>query len=457
MDQQEVNRRFAEVNIGLDEVVSEIPRLTELPRLEGWNDAMLEKLRLGIAFRKFTLSRNALKIILSRFFNFYFHGEILENDTVPMIIADTIAVATTIQNYFIWPDDLYSDYTTPSFLANSNVPESLSLNAPGPFAFSLANLVLLNSDRTPVEEAAYRKLAIAYTENDMISFRALIIHAINNIQLYEEATIQEYRVQRLASFLALTLCRAATYNKNQLNNAFLIRRYRLNLDTIVGWSKEFPFSPPCTQCVEICITSLKKELSTTTNLFILLASQYVRSKKAPNDLIKNSSAATFLHASVLMHTARNGLEILQLLEQACLTTGLKWSTLLKLTYLNVTADAWETIKDFFLTYLRKDSLEYGYNWARIINDGYLRDYSLKYSKVMLPLAGIFAGIIEQVQNLRIWDEDWAKGQRERLKEMRIYGKVVYEFTKPTVKNCLSIDYHNILLKAQLEVTSREAK
>lgn len=73
-------------------------------------------------------------------------------------------------------------------------------------------------------------------------------------------------------------------------------------------------------------------------------------------------------------------------------------------------------------------MEYGYNWARMINDGYLRDYS---PKEMLPLSAIFAGIIEQQQGPGIWSAEWAKDYEEQLSEMREYGKTIYETTKPT--------------------------
>lgn len=124
--------------------------------------------------------------------------------------------------------------------------------------------------------------------------------------------------------------------------------------------------------------------------------------------------AGYLSAAVLTHTARNGLGMIQLLEQVTLETKRGWQDIMKLTYLDITKPYWETIVKFFITYLKEDNPQHGYNWARIINDGYLRDLS---PKEMLPLVDV----IESKQGMGIWQAEWAKGQEIQLMEIKRIG------------------------------------
>lgn len=47
-------------------------------------------------------------------------------------------------------------------------------------------------------------------------------------------TPREFKLVQMTGFIALTLWRAATKNKNQLSNAFLKRQYRLDLHDFGG-------------------------------------------------------------------------------------------------------------------------------------------------------------------------------------------------------------------------------
>lgn len=56
---------------------------------------------------------------------------------------------------------------------------------------------------------------------------------------------------------------------------------------------------------------------------------------------------------------------------------------------------------------------------------------------MLPLAGILLGIIEQAQNIEMLDieREWIEDHKEKIHEMRLYGKLVYDWAKSyTIKS-----------------------
>lgn len=89
-------------------------------------------------------------------------------------------------------------------------------------------------------------------------------------------------------------------------------------------------------------------------MFTILASQYVMLR---NDEKIDRSMTALLNAFVLTHIAKNGLDNIQLLEQATITTHQRWTEIYKLSNLNVTADNWDMIKLFFNTYPRRE------NWS----------------------------------------------------------------------------------------------
>lgn len=188
--------------------------------------------------------------------------------------------------------------------------------------------------------------------------------------------------------MALTLWRAATKNEAQISNAFIKKQYAINLVNLSEWPAEHPFAPSCRTCLSKSVAGLQKGLTITAQMFTIFVHKYVETRKPD---FPTPQMAGYLSAAVLTHTARNGLGIIQLLEQVTIETKRNWQNIFKLTYFNITKPYWETIVKFFTTYLQEANPQHGYNWARIINDGYLRDLS---PKEMLPSAGIFAGVIE---------------------------------------------------------------
>jgi len=141
------------------------------------------------------------------------------------------------------------------------------------------------------------------------------------------------------------------------------------------------------------------------------------------------------------------------LEQVCIITKKKYVEICRLSLFDVTESSWEHIRAFFRSYLSKDNTQYGYNWARIINDGYMRDYS---PKEMIYLAGIFAGIIEKVQGPGIWQAEWAKGQIGQLEQMKRLGHAIFEETKPDLTKIKpSMSSAPILQRAQQMLAAEE--
>lgn len=270
-------------------------------RLLTWSDDNLKELKSGVKFRKSACDLVEVKMILCRFFNFYFHGVVKIEDCIGTILADVIANSSTLDND-IWPNDVFSD--EPSFKKNLSDVKDLF----GDAVKSLVRPVVSNSNRNAAEKAAYEELITEYTTDEGNKFKELIAAEIRNMDPNKLETEEAKRIKRLASFLALTLWRAVTKNKYQLHIAFFEKQYRSDLHVIAGWQKELPFYPPCSECIQACV-ELLPNTTATTNMFILLVSEYVSCIQ--HELHKDQSKVKFLHTSVLKHTAKHGLGILR--------------------------------------------------------------------------------------------------------------------------------------------------
>lgn len=433
MDQEELKKSYKEIQKAATSYMQELPSNSIL---QAWNETNLTQWRKSVKFRKAACDLIETEMILCRFFNFYFYGVVRAEDCISTILADVIANASTLEHSNIWPNDVFADES--SFKPNLSCTKDLLQGTVKSFDNSVS-IVPSNTEQTTIEkepqtQQPLEELKTDYTKEEGEKFKDLIAAEIKDINPNKPETEEVRRLKRLASFLALTLLRTVTKSKYQLHKDFLEKQFRSDLHAVSGWPKELPFYPPCSQCIEACMEALPNS-TTTTNIFILLVSEYICCIR---NNYNDTSKTKFLYESVLMHTAKHGLGILQLLEHASLVTGLKWDKLLEMTYLNVTAKSWETIKIFFDSYVRKvnfnNIVQYGYNWARIINEGFLRGYT---PEDHLPLAGILLGIVEQAKNIETRDMEWIKEHEEKLREMRLYGKVVYDSVKPKLANLCS--------------------
>ena len=376
-----------------DEILDFIPKVG-YRYLEGWNDSKLADLRVGIAFPKSAYTRTNLKRILTRFYDCYFTGTIRPGDFLTSTVFDVIALAET-EDGSIWNANDAQEIGW--YPINTSDSSDLSVGGVGRIPRAKALRERRGSDR----------------------FQDFVKNEIAGIDLTNEASGKEKAFLRLTSFLALTLCRAATKKKAQLRNSFLNPQYKADLTSIALWPVDIPYEAPCTACLELCEMDLLKGQPTTSKLFIVLAHEYVQSKKLD---YKNKSVTTFLSLSVLTITAKNGLGMIHMLEQVCAITSLDWRTLKENTLFNVTTQSWKQIKEFLMEHVENKE-QYGYNWARIIDDGFLRRLTQKEN---MALATIFGAVLEKVQGDGIWRSEWAKSKGNFYINIRRIGYALYD-------------------------------
>ncbi|UOS86045.1 nucleocapsid [Hymenopteran rhabdo-related virus] len=395
-----------------------LPKATA-PSLAGWSDDLLAKLAADIRFPNYVKNRGMLKKVLARFYDFYFSGTIRAGDTLVATVFDAIAISET-ESGPIWSDHHVSP--TGFYVANTSQEENLTVQDTG------AIPTVEYADPKWSEEARkkYDALMTEYTLENSNQFRNNIQRILTNIRSDGHSTEPEKALVRLSGFLALTLCRSAIKSALQMGNSFLKKQYRANLATVAFWPIESAFTPPCTACLKACELGLKKGLAPTSKIFTLLAHEFVVSRESGYE---NQSAPGYMSAAVLTHTARNGLGLIGLIEQASDITGFSWKDMLEMTFYNKTETSWRTVAHFFATYLNVRGTQAGYNWARVINHGYLRGLAPKENPF---LACIMAAVIENIQGTGIWEAEWAKLYAKDMEDAKNLGRALYLESRPTL-------------------------
>ena len=74
-----------------------------------------------------------------------------------------------------------------------------------------------------------------------------------------------------------------------------------------------------------------------------------------------------------------------------------WNEIAKLFFSKDSKPLWDRILDFATKYRKENNCQWGCNWARIIDDNYLRNLGVKENFV---LASIFGGIISSGKKWR---------------------------------------------------------
>ncbi|CAK9801675.1 hypothetical protein ANTQUA_LOCUS2958 [Anthophora quadrimaculata] len=391
---QDLQRRFRNDFGRMNEVSDAFVKPTA-PFKEGWNDAYLHELASRLHFQRYAYNRNELKKILARFYFLYFQGINQANDSVVSTLNDVIALTETDLGRVWEPPPAASEAFYKANMSQTDSLEGLHIGV-------LPAMVFPNDEWTVVQRQQYQQLLATYDQRSMEGFLREVSRIITAIDPAGRSTPAKTSLIRLTSFLALTLYRFATKPHPAMTNTFKKNQYRNNLTSLAGWVAEAPFSPPCDLCLSICSGALVKGLINTSKLFTKIVDEFVASDHPD---YPNTSVPGVLAAAVLTHTARNGLGILQMLENVTIILDTNWKEVAKSTYFTLTAASWSTIMEMFVSQRNRDNPQKSYHWARIIDHGFFRGLAPKENRF---LATILAAVIAQVQGEEVWEAEWAK-------------------------------------------------
>lgn len=221
-------------------------------------------------------------------------------------------------------------------------------------------------------------------------------------------------LMRLTAFLALTLCRAVINNEQKLTKDFKSKQYRDILSVTVGW--EQAFETPHPKCINKCVSKLNKQNTQSQilyPLFVVIVNEYVEIvRRQPKDETFFENKESLLYDSLLSATADNGLQLVTLMTKVLNHMNISFNELRAVLkqihgkeYRNEKSAT--SLKEFNKKFYQK---EYGYRWARVIHEGYLKDYS---GKENVYFCAIFAKIIEYYEGPGIWQSAWVKNDTSK--------------------------------------------
>ncbi|KAK0169809.1 hypothetical protein PV328_010448 [Microctonus aethiopoides] len=355
------------------------------PDFGGWNDELLAELDGKCRFSMAVTSRESFKNIIARFYQAYFNNIIDPKDNLAAVVLDAIGIAAYSRE-LLWTDD-----PEPSM---SSYPENASVHTE------------LNIARN-LNPAAYVKgrcssQMATHTADDTPLFEDYIVMLFNKIPASPtDISSEEFHLRSLTGFLAMTMLRAAVKTETQLINSFNKEGYAKNLHVLSEWPAHYKFVPPAKEFIKTCCKKLTKETQGVTIGFTKLAALFTR-------VISSSEIINplgYISAAVLKHTEMSGLGLLQMVDNISRRFDTKIFRIMELIKFEECFAGWVNISVFFEVYLSEGKVERGWNWARIIDEKYIRGLTPKDH----PWFGILLlSIISCCDGPGVWKAGWCR-------------------------------------------------
>lgn len=212
---------------------------------------------------------------------------------------------------------------------------------------------------------------------------------------------------RVVNFLALVMLRRVVKTDQQMITGFSKKSLIQNIITLIGGPAANKVVPPCDTCL------------TTLGLSINKGNKYVRSTFAKiiyffwveNQSDKNLTG--ILGASVLTHTAWNGLGILDmLLFTVCDKYKVTWRLIMNLSCITHTVTTWSDICLFLIKYQTKGNRDLSVPWARLVDDAYFSNYSISRHAILASI--LIESLIATQGDRGALDAVWATQNRHHL-------------------------------------------
>ena len=347
----------------IEELTKWIPVvLLKLNSNNGWTDKTMVDLASKVKFPEETFNPGNYKIIINRFFNFYFTGNIPEevggymsldpnNPRGPRSsqIINILSSAASLLNVFdgkTFKRAFDTEYKGESFFNLNHLPECEPLH------------------RVSIQCQFKREIEA-------------ILQTWNESNVWDE---KQAKLMRLTAFLALTLFRSIGENQQQLMDTFKSNDYRVILADHVQWGLNQPFSPPSKECLEEC--EIQVNHSILHPILKIVVHRYVASiELQPEDQNKIGS---LLQLSLLDSLKFHKMDVIKMLFSVLDYTGKTPQQLFKEIHpLSIDDVYWKPVLKFLEEYLlQPNKVPYSLPWARLIDDDYFQRYSLEDYKVV---------------------------------------------------------------------------
>ena len=302
----EVNMEFPESTMKL--LRPEISRLESMRGLEfllrigllpprEWNEEELNSRANRVKFPLSMKEKLVMKLIITKFFDYYFTGALPQGATASQVVLPIIAtlqVQTSegSHDYFFLP----SDFAVESFLSTA-IPAG-----PNDISSKEGNPQVAWSP--PIRGTHIHRATNALHETyDIKNFQEAVRAVIMGWDTRVAFTPEIFKLLSLSGFLALTLMCGLTKDEGQLSRIFKEKQYKENVFNLTMWPADYPFAPPCKKCIAECAIELDKVREDSVSTFALLLRRW-RDYQASDYC--SPYIIEYIYHGLLIHTAGMG-------------------------------------------------------------------------------------------------------------------------------------------------------
>ncbi|CAF4935732.1 unnamed protein product [Pieris macdunnoughi] len=348
-----------------------------------------------MTFPSSCLEAGTQRAILIRYINLYSTGEVASGYSAFDIIAAAIAIFPpedcTRASSTIWEE---SDYGGADSLIETS-PE-FTVGEEGRQSPSTARVLKVSSKAPSQSFLDEMRRTLEATDATAAQGKGLI------------------QVRRVLGYTALTMVRMLVKDVNQMASAFSKAQYRKNLIALLSM-KDPIYCPPCAKALEHAQDAFNKQLSRPILLFSKLVNLWTLLTQK-----QEKKMAAMLGASCLTHTSYNGMALIHLLIEVLHHFNVDWPSLCKQLFFDITRESWVKVAKFMKEFQKKGNVQYTQPWARVIDDGYLKDMSGAENFI---LCTIFAAALDETIDGSggVWDSQWAKNRQAETEDIKKIG------------------------------------
>lgn len=182
-------------------------------------------------------------------------------------------------------------------------------------------------------------------------------------------TPQMIHVFRVFNFIALTMLRRMSKTIPQMTTTFIKTQYKANIATLIPGRVSPLYAPPTKSCIERLNSISKTDpcFSTMIAKIVVIWSFHLET---------DQNVGAILGATILTHTAWNGMGILHTIFELCNHYTIRWKSIMRETLVSNTMESWKLIFDFCCRHQIKGKETRSIPWARLIDDAYFMGMSI---------------------------------------------------------------------------------
>nr|XP_034190460.1 uncharacterized protein LOC117608863 isoform X1 [Osmia lignaria]XP_034190461.1 uncharacterized protein LOC117608863 isoform X2 [Osmia lignaria]XP_034190462.1 uncharacterized protein LOC117608863 isoform X2 [Osmia lignaria] len=298
-----------------------VPIRPGAPTALEWRDSDLATICDKLTFPERVRTTASMKSCLIRFYNFYFYGRLPNHSSPHQIIFPILCylpldfrMETGIN--FFFPDNLIGPN---SFFALPTGDEATLELEDAEFTPSI---YIVEDLPDPTRRDDIARLFVTLETPQIKAFKKEITRLVNKFDP-DNYTLDDMKILRLSSYLALLLCRSFAKDSKQMSRAMSKKAVLEHLTKLVAWPVGDGYAPPCKVCIDSSVQGLDKGLKHSQDMMALILHTWIKHMVA-----KHCPISSVLQAGMLTHLAGNGMGLIILMMGACETLGCTYGALL---------------------------------------------------------------------------------------------------------------------------------